>query len=150
MTQDRVLKLIAQVKAEGGQELDLAGISLEERPAEIGELTHLEKLLLGKEEANARGTTRIRGNRLIRLPPKIVQLTSLQSLDLGGNQLSEFTVGNSPADGRRCGGASCLDPTWRSMEARSSVARNSNRNDLYDFSANGLDSKVSHSYQLAI
>ena len=66
-------------------------MNLEELPAGMGELTHLGKLLLGKEETDVRRTTRVTDNRLTsRLPSEIVQLTSLQSLDLSGKPLSEL------------------------------------------------------------
>ena len=77
MTQDELLKLIAQAAAEGWTELDLAGYSLTELPAEIGQLTSLQTLIL-------------RYTQLHSLPESIAQLTNLRSLDLSINQLSSL------------------------------------------------------------
>ncbi|PSN09978.1 hypothetical protein C7271_26850, partial [filamentous cyanobacterium CCP5] len=85
MTQDELLRLIDQAAEEGWKELDLAGKDIEELPSEIGKLTELESLVLGKLDQT---TYRIIGNQLSALPPEIVQLTNLQSLDLSSNQLS--------------------------------------------------------------
>ena len=48
MQHQDLLRLIDRAADEQWQELDLAGMNLTELPAEIGKLTHLEKLILGK------------------------------------------------------------------------------------------------------
>ena len=48
MTQDELLALIDQAAEEGWTELDLSGRGLTALPPEIGKLTQLEKLILGK------------------------------------------------------------------------------------------------------
>jgi internalin A len=50
MTQDELLQIIEQAAANGATELDLSGSDLTELPPEIGQLTQLEVLVLGKEE----------------------------------------------------------------------------------------------------
>ncbi|MBE7382461.1 MAG: leucine-rich repeat domain-containing protein [Leptolyngbya sp. SIO1E4] len=115
MTQDELLKLIDQAAEEGWAELDLTGQNLTELPSEIGKLTQLEVLILGKwsDEYEYFGnrltalppeigllsnlkilqvagdlSDRSNGNQLSELPPEIGQLQSLQQLDLSENQLS--------------------------------------------------------------
>jgi hypothetical protein len=48
MTRDELLALIDQAAAAGWTELDLAGQGLTELPPEIGKLTQLKSLVLGK------------------------------------------------------------------------------------------------------
>lgn len=79
MAYEEAQRRIAAAKAEGAQELDLAGLELEELPPEIGQLTGLQQLDL-------------RGNQLSNLPPQIGQLTSLKLLFLGNNQLDRKSV----------------------------------------------------------
>jgi Leucine-rich repeat (LRR) protein len=87
MERAELLALLERAKAEGWTELDLAGLDLVELPPEIGELTQLQVLILGKIDYKARG---IKGNRLTTLPPEIGQLQNLTTLNLDGNQLSEL------------------------------------------------------------
>ncbi len=112
MTEEELLRVIEQAAREGWTELDLSGNNLTALPPEIGTLTQLKKLILGKyrydDEGNYRGTIgnnlsalpaqigqlrqleelQVVANQLSALPGEIGQLTSLQSLDLRGNQLS--------------------------------------------------------------
>jgi hypothetical protein len=67
MTRDELLELIDQAAAEGWTELDLAGQKLTELPPEIGQLTQLETLILGKYDEK-RG--KILGNQFSTLPEK--------------------------------------------------------------------------------
>ncbi|MEM6252904.1 MAG: hypothetical protein AAF821_08275 [Cyanobacteria bacterium P01_D01_bin.156] len=48
MTRDELLALIDRAATEGWTELDLSGQGLSELPEEIGKLTQLERLILGK------------------------------------------------------------------------------------------------------
>ena len=48
MTREELLRLIDRAADEGWKELDLAGKGLTELPPEIGKLTQLETLILGK------------------------------------------------------------------------------------------------------
>ena len=48
MTQDELLALIDQAAEEGWTELDLSGRGLTALPLEIGKLTQLEELILGR------------------------------------------------------------------------------------------------------
>ncbi|MBD0269639.1 MAG: hypothetical protein ICV77_15265, partial [Cyanobacteria bacterium Co-bin8] len=50
MTRDELLELIDQAAAEEWTELDLSGQGLTELPPEIGKLTQLETLTLGRVE----------------------------------------------------------------------------------------------------
>ncbi|NJN60945.1 MAG: GTPase, partial [Coleofasciculaceae cyanobacterium RL_1_1] len=87
MTQAELLDLLARAKAEGWKKLDLAGLDLEELPPEIGELTELEVLILGKLDEE---TWESKENWLTALPPEIGQLSQLTKLDLWNNQLSSL------------------------------------------------------------
>ena len=55
MTKDELLALIDQAAAEGWTELDLSGQGLTELPEEIGKLTQLERLILGKGKKDKDG-----------------------------------------------------------------------------------------------
>ncbi|KYC40751.1 GTPase [Scytonema hofmannii PCC 7110] len=114
MTEAELLEVIEQAATEGVTELDLCGKGLTVLPPEIGKLTQLKKLILGKyryrEEGGQVGIIsnnlcalpgeigqlcqleelQIVGNRLESLPPEFGQLTSLRSLNLEGNQLREL------------------------------------------------------------
>jgi Leucine-rich repeat (LRR) protein len=85
MTRDELLQLIDRAQQEGWEELDLAGNDLEELPPEIGKLTRLKTLILGKWDEEER---KRKGNQLSTLPESIGQLTNLQSLDLRNNSLN--------------------------------------------------------------
>ena len=75
---------IAQAKAEGWTELDLAGLELETLPPELWELEQLEVLLLGKTDEEGKTI----GNKLQKLPDEIQNLTNLKLLNLYHNQLN--------------------------------------------------------------
>jgi internalin A len=95
MTRDELLELIDQAAAEGWTELDLAGQNLTELPPEIGQLTQLETLILGKPEENFevvgnRVLQKVNTNSLTSLPVEISNLHQLQTLDLSGNPLKEL------------------------------------------------------------
>ena len=82
MTQDELLQVIRQAARNGVTELDLSGNELKELPPEIGQLTQLKKLTLGKFDQQ-RGE--IVGNQLSSLPAEIGQLQNLLQLDLRAN-----------------------------------------------------------------
>ncbi|MBD2075537.1 leucine-rich repeat domain-containing protein [Phormidium sp. FACHB-592] len=84
MTRDELLQLIDRAQQEGWETLDLAGNDLEELPPEIGRLTRLRTLILGKWDEEERVW---KGNQLRTLSAVIGQLTNLQTLHLSGNQL---------------------------------------------------------------
>ena len=114
MTEEELLQAIEQAAAEGWTELDLSGNELTVLPAEIGKLTQLKKLILGKYKYDEEGyivgsiannlselpkeigllnqleELLIVGNKLSELPAEIVQFTNLQTLDLNSNKLSEL------------------------------------------------------------
>ena len=89
MTDTELHTLIAQAKDEQWEELDLCGRSLSELPAQIGELTQLKRLILGKwnEEEN-----QWFGNALTTLPDAIAQLTQLEVLSVANNRLTEISA----------------------------------------------------------
>ncbi|GAB1539352.1 hypothetical protein NUACC21_20180 [Scytonema sp. NUACC21] len=114
MTEAELLEVIEQAATEGATELDLSGKGLSFLPSEIGKLSELQKLILGKYWYNKEGSIvgtignnlsalpkeigqlhqleelEIVGNRLKTLPPEIGLLTNLRSLNLESNQLSEL------------------------------------------------------------
>jgi len=114
MTEEELLRVIEQAAAEGWTELDLSGNELTVLPPEIGKLTRLKKLVLGKDEYDEDGDIidtvgnelielpkeigllvqleelRIVRNNLSNLPAEIGQLTNLESLNLNFNQLSNL------------------------------------------------------------
>ncbi|MBI9016129.1 MAG: leucine-rich repeat domain-containing protein [Phycisphaerae bacterium] len=75
MAYDKALKKIKKAKAENVTTLYLSGMDLIKLPAEIGELTELEKLVIFKTELSS-------------LPPQIGKLTALKNLDVSFNQLT--------------------------------------------------------------
>jgi Leucine-rich repeat (LRR) protein len=79
--------LIVQAKEEQWEEIDLSGQSLTELPPQIGELTHLRRLILGKWNEEEYEWV---GNRLKTLPEAIAQLTQLETLSVANNQLTEI------------------------------------------------------------
>ena len=93
MTQDELLALIDQAADEGWTELDLSGKGLTELPPQIGKLTQLEKLILGKLDEEKSEWI---GNQLTDLPDEITQLTNLTSLDLSSNQIQIFLIIRCP------------------------------------------------------
>jgi len=85
MTQDELLQLIDQAAEEGWPELDLSGKGLTELPPEIGKLTQLESLVLGKWDKDKAEWI---GNQLTKLPEGITKLQALQQLSLSSNQIT--------------------------------------------------------------
>ena len=91
MTEEELLQVIEQAAAEGWTELDLSGNELTVLPAEIGRLTQLKKLILGKCEYNEFGDIRSSiGNNLSELPKEIGLLNQLEELQIVRNQLSSL------------------------------------------------------------
>jgi len=87
-TKVELLRLIDQAADEGWTELDLAGLGLEELPAEIGKLKSLEKLMLNRQWNSGEST--VKGNNLSSLPSEINRLTNLNHLDISDNKFSCF------------------------------------------------------------
>ncbi len=89
MTNEELLALIDKAAEEQWDTLDLSGNELTELPSEIGKLTKLKTLILGKWDKKK---VKLIGNNLTSLPPKIVQLSSLQTLSLKYNKLSNLPL----------------------------------------------------------
>ncbi|MGL5082956.1 MAG: leucine-rich repeat domain-containing protein [Microcoleaceae cyanobacterium] len=87
MERAELLALIDQAAEEGWKELDLAGKELTELPPEIGKLTQLETLTLGKWDEEKRESI---GNQLTTLPPEITALVNLKTLNLHSNPIKEI------------------------------------------------------------
>jgi internalin A len=87
MTEAELLNLIAQAKDEQWEELDLSGHSLTELPPQIGELTQLKRLILGKWDKEKKAWV---GVGLKTLPGELERLVNLEELTLSGNQLTEI------------------------------------------------------------
>jgi internalin A len=91
MSRDELLALIDQAEADNREELDLSGMGLTELPAEIGKLTGLRKLVLGKVEkwkwVNGKLVPTLVTNQLTAWPEELQQLSQLRKLDLSGNPL---------------------------------------------------------------
>ncbi|MEL6938273.1 MAG: COR domain-containing protein [Cyanobacteria bacterium J06598_1] len=85
VTQDELLRLIDEAAADGRETLDLAGEGLSELPPEIGRLTQLKTLILGRWDPE---TSSLLGNNLKTLPEAIGMLRELRSLNLMDNQLT--------------------------------------------------------------
>ena len=103
-----VQSLIRQAHDENWEELDLSGMGLTELPKEIGRLTGLKKLVLGKWdgiewvgnsfteipeivfELKQLEVLLISSNQIAIIPESIGQLTNLTELDLGSNQITEI------------------------------------------------------------
>ncbi|MCA9996700.1 MAG: leucine-rich repeat domain-containing protein [Anaerolineales bacterium] len=82
MTQQELKDLIARAATEGWITLDLRDQDLTELPSDIGKLTTLKILWLGRTTMDSIG------NHLTELPPEIGQLTNLTELVLSFNQLT--------------------------------------------------------------
>ncbi|MBW4464489.1 MAG: leucine-rich repeat domain-containing protein [Pegethrix bostrychoides GSE-TBD4-15B] len=87
MPPNELLALIDRLAAEGATELDLSGQGLSELPPEIGKLTQLETLTLGKWDEEKYEHV---GNQLTDLPDEIVNLTNLTELDLSSNRITQI------------------------------------------------------------
>lgn len=92
MTQEELLALIDRAAEEGWKELDLSGQGLTELPSEIGRLTQLETLILGKVEdwkwVGDEYVPKLITNELTTFPKELAKLENLQTLDLSGNDRS--------------------------------------------------------------
>jgi internalin A len=98
MTQDELLALIERAAAENWTELDLSGQGLTELPPEIGKLTQLEILILGRWAKDELGPQRRKGQELLggkwvplvfgngftTLPTELQALKNLKRLDISG------------------------------------------------------------------
>ncbi len=93
MTRKELLELIDRAADEGWTELDLSGKGLTELPAEIGKLTQLETLILGRvkkaEWLDDTYISMLMTNELTTLPQELEALENLRTLTLSGNP---FTV----------------------------------------------------------
>jgi internalin A len=92
MTEAELLALIDRAAEEGWTELDLSGQNLTALPPEIGKLTQLESLILGKVEkwnwVDNKAVPTLVTNQLTTLPPELASLTRLKKLNLSGNPLA--------------------------------------------------------------
>jgi Leucine-rich repeat (LRR) protein len=77
MTDATARQLIAKAKDQQWEELDLAGMELEELPPEIDELTQLKRLCLGKLDQEKGKWI---GNRLTGLPDELGKLINLTAV----------------------------------------------------------------------
>jgi len=85
MTQDELLQRIDQAAAEGWTELDLSGQGLTELPPEIGKLTQLETLILGKWDGEK---NQYCGNRISVLPIEISKMRCLRVIQSPANKIN--------------------------------------------------------------
>jgi internalin A len=93
MTSDEVLQLIDQAAKTNATTLDLSGKGLTALPSEIGQLTQLKILILGKTVFNReRWKFKHLGNKLSTLPAELGQLRNLEILKLNNNQLSSLPL----------------------------------------------------------
>ena len=91
MTEEELLKVIEQAATEEATELDLSGQELTALPPEIGNLTQLKKLILGKYEYDEDGNiVDTIGNKLSYLPKEIGLLNQLEEFQIVTNQLSSL------------------------------------------------------------
>jgi internalin A len=84
---EALLSLINQAHDEHWEELDLSGMGLTELPIEIGMLTGLKRLVLGKWD---RETRTFVGNSFTEIPAVVFELTHLEELRISGNQLTRI------------------------------------------------------------
>ena len=89
-----VRSLIHQAHTENWEELDLSGMNLTELPPEIGSLTGLRSLILGKEEVgewkDGEYVPTTIANQLTTLPEELGALVNLREIDLSGNPIAYF------------------------------------------------------------
>ena len=87
MTPTELLEVIDRAYQDQVEELDLSGLNLTELPPEIGKLTQLKTLILGKRDEEGYECV---GNQLTTLPAEIANLTDLQTLLIADNQLKSL------------------------------------------------------------
>jgi Leucine-rich repeat (LRR) protein len=93
MTEEELLRVIEQAAQEGATELDLSGNNLTALPPEIGKLTQLKKLILGKYRYDHQGDiVGTIGNNLSALPPEIGQLNQLEELQVFENRSPSTSI----------------------------------------------------------
>jgi Leucine-rich repeat (LRR) protein/GTPase SAR1 family protein/CHAT domain-containing protein len=91
MTEEELLQVIEQAAIEGVTELDLSGNELTALPPEIGKLTQLKKLILGKYQDDKEADVPITiGNTLSALPAEIGLLNQLEELQVVENRLTSL------------------------------------------------------------
>ena len=91
MIKANLLQVIEQAEREGTIELDLSGQNLSILPPEIGNLTQLKKLILGKYQYDENGNyIDIIGNNLRVFPVEIGLLNNLEELQIAANQVSNL------------------------------------------------------------
>ncbi len=131
MTRDELLQLIDRAYEEGWEELDLAGNDLEELPPEVGKLTQLKTLILGKVEkwewVDKNPIPTLITNRFTTLPSELSALQNLRTLDLSGNPFAvipEVVFGLQPL--------TCLTLTSIGLsEIPNSIVQLTNLTELY-------------------
>ena len=130
--ESKVLRIIEQAARDGREELDLSGMKLTQLPAEIGKLSKLKKLILGKwDEENDEWV----GNSLSSLPSEIGQLTNLTTLNLSSNNLSSL-----PPEIGQLTNLTALDLRYNSLSSLfPEIGQLTNLTTL-DLSSNGLSS----------
>ncbi|MBD2459869.1 leucine-rich repeat domain-containing protein [Oscillatoria sp. FACHB-1407] len=82
-----LLEIIDRAVATNATTLDLSGMNLTELPPEIGKLTHLKTLILGRQGYDEGSRSEKLTNNLTTLPPEIGNLTQLERLKIWNNCL---------------------------------------------------------------
>jgi internalin A len=82
-----LLSLINQAHDENWEELDLSGMGLTELPIEIGMLTGLKRLVLGKYDREKREYV---GNSFTEIPEVVFELKQLEELLIAKSQITEI------------------------------------------------------------
>ncbi|MDX2217300.1 MAG: COR domain-containing protein [Oculatellaceae cyanobacterium bins.114] len=82
-----LLEIIDRAVTTHATTLDLSGMNLTELPPEIGKLTQLKTLILGRRGYDEGSRSEILTNNLTTLPPEIGNLTQLERLKIWNNRL---------------------------------------------------------------